>query len=334
MGQRIDPRTLTVGELVRKFLAHCEGYYRDADGKPTGELDNYKASLNWWLVEMGVGEDLPIVHLAKTDLRKLRDRMMFAGRCRTYINATIRRIRAMVKWAIAEDLIEDTNDDAFASRLLGMFAAVPNLKPHRSAAIEYPKVQPVAIRDVVKTLQFMGKDARPVVEVILRTGARAQEIASLRAGEVTREADGSWVARPRRHKNAWRNHDRVIPLDAACMRIILPRLTRGLFGSIDPNDILFPSRDRKAFSTNGLRSAIARARERAKLRGVEIPHWHLHQMRHTAAHVTRELTCLDDTQALLGHKNRKMTEHYTGVPVSKAAKRAQRKLSGAVKGVK
>lgn len=335
MDRRIDPRTLTAGELVRMYLAHCEEYYVGVDGKPTREHQNFASALNLWFVDEAVGimPDLPIVQLAKHDLRRLQTNMIRLGRSRTYINATMRRVRSMIEWAIQNDIIED-DEEAIAAKLLGLFLAVPKLKPHRSLAKEPAKIEPVAIAHVISTLRQMRGAARDVVEVILRTGARAQEIASLRAADVRREHDGTWTARPKKHKNAWRGQERVIPLDAACVKIITRRLPRTLFNTVQQDAVLFPSAHGRAFTTNGLRSAIERAIVKARKVNPKMPHWHLHQMRHTAAHVARELASLEDAQALLGHKSRSMTEHYTGNDNQSGARRAQRALSRLVKGVR
>jgi integrase len=59
------------------------------------------------------------------------------------------------------------------------------------------------------------------------------------------------------------------------------------------------------WTVNSYRRAIGRA---AKLAG--IPHWHPHQLRHTAASQVRAKWGLDGSQLLLGHRHAEVTEVY------------------------
>jgi integrase len=330
------PRALTVGELADRYLIHAEKYYRDVDGKPTKEHLNYHTALVHWFL-YSIERDLPVKHLTKNDLRICQDAMVTCQLSRRYISAVMRRIRAAFAWAITEDLIEDTDDDMTATRMLGLFAAVPKLKAHRSNAREPEPIKPVDVKHVLATLKYLKGSARNVVELILRTGARSQEIASLRYCDVIYGGrDVGWYAQPRKHKNTWRGHTRQIPLDEACMQIVDRCLPADeLFETGEMNDApIFPSRDKKAFTSSGLRSAMMAAIKRANAAGENVPQWHLHQARHTVAQLARQLSTLDDTQALLGHRSRGMTEHYTGRDQHKGARRAQRRVSKAVAAAK
>lgn len=55
-----------------------------------------------------------------------------------------------------------------------------------------------------------------------------------------------------------------------------------------------------------------------------IPHWHLHQMRHTAATIIRRETGLDAARAILGHRSLDITDTYAeldqGLAVATAKK--------------
>src|SRR5262245_28350924 len=43
--QGASPSDLTVNEVILSFWRHAEGHYRDADGAPTGEAENYRDAL-------------------------------------------------------------------------------------------------------------------------------------------------------------------------------------------------------------------------------------------------------------------------------------------------
>src|SRR5690348_17324557 len=42
----VEPDGVTVSELILAFWRHAEGYYRRADGSPTGELDNLRLGVD------------------------------------------------------------------------------------------------------------------------------------------------------------------------------------------------------------------------------------------------------------------------------------------------
>ena len=53
---------------------------------------------------------------------------------------------------------------------------------------------------------------------------RPSELCRMTPGQIDRSSD-IWFYRPVKHKNAWRNHDRVIALGIAEQRILTPYLT-------------------------------------------------------------------------------------------------------------
>lgn len=60
-----------------------------------------------------------------------------------------------------------------------------------------------------------------------------------------------------------------------------------------------------------IRKTLTRARKRLKLRGVVLPDFRVHDLRHTAASNILRLGCpIDYERALLGHAPRDITEHY------------------------
>jgi integrase len=67
-----------------------------------------------------------------------------------------------------------------------------------------------------------------------------------------------------------------------------------------------------------LHQAITR-HNRGKLEGEQIPHWHLHQLRHLRALELKRAVGLDLTRAVLGHRSPNITEMYATLDVAKAA---------------
>jgi hypothetical protein len=87
---------------------------------------------------MSVSEFRPLA------LRNVRDAMIRAGRCRTVINKDVHRIRAIFRWAVAEELVPAEQRQALK--------AVEPLREGRTMAKEAEKVEPVPLADVEATI--------------------------------------------------------------------------------------------------------------------------------------------------------------------------------------
>lgn len=313
MDRRIDPGTLTVGQLAQLYSAHARTYYRRADGTPTGEHVNIAAALKH-LVDVA-GADTEACMVDRYHLRDLQDLLVAKKRTRTYINGVLAKIRRAYLW-----LVQEHNAD---EGLLGMFLRVPPLRAGRSPAAEPRPVGAADLAAVRATMPYLSPALRDLMELATYTGARIGELACLRACDVW-EQDGSWWACPKWHKTSYQGQRRIIALSPRALAVVRRRMDR--VGVLFGDAYLFPSAvgaRRAYYSTRSISAAIKRARERAAKVGLVIPHWHPHQLRHLAATTARRAgASLDDVQALLGHRSRRMTEHYAALDVPAGAKRA------------
>jgi integrase len=324
MGRRNDQgeRARTLAELSRAFLSHANTYYRRADGTPTREASNFVAPLEWF--NRVAGEQLAPRDITTRDIKQFRRELINAGHCRTTINAYVAKVRRAIKWAVEAERI--SVEDGVAA--LGVFAAVGPLRRGRSEAAEKPRVDAIDVAHVRALMPYMSRDSRDVVEVLLRTGARVGEIVSLRRGDLDRDDDGQWWAMPTHHKTAHHGHRRYIPLDADCVRIINQRVRLdqpALFEEAS-REYVFGSRRKRGthLTPNAIVTSLERARLRAKAKGVSVPRWHVHQIRHSVATVARRAgASLDDLQGLLGHASQRMTEVYARPDFPRGARRAQ-----------
>src|SRR5262249_19041474 len=93
-----SPAGPTIGELILAFWPRfAEGHYRRPDGRPTGELDNYRDSLRPLRRLYGhtaAGDFGPLA------LKAVRQSMIESGLARTTINQRVGRIVRMFKWAV------------------------------------------------------------------------------------------------------------------------------------------------------------------------------------------------------------------------------------------
>ena len=93
---------LTVNELLLRFWAWAEDYYRDLDGNPTRELENLQHSLKPLrrLYAHSLARDFgPLA------LRALQDDLVERGLCRNVVNYRVNRIRRLFKWAVSFELV-------------------------------------------------------------------------------------------------------------------------------------------------------------------------------------------------------------------------------------
>lgn len=134
---RPDPEEITIKELIARYWAHGEHYYRSAGGATGRELENIADALR------------PVKELCASQLatqfgpralRTVRQRMIDAGLCRRTINCRIGRIKRVFRWATSEELIP--------GEVYHALQAVDGRRRGRSEAKEGQSVRPAADKHV------------------------------------------------------------------------------------------------------------------------------------------------------------------------------------------
>jgi integrase len=338
---------LMLAELIARYWKHVEEYYRHADGRPTGEVQAMRYALR------------PLNHLhgkmfvsgfGPSSLKAVRELMVTGYEhpkygpqpplCRTRINAQVKRIRRMFKWAIENDLAPPSVHQALC--------AMAPLKRGRTQAKESEPVKPVARAIVEDTLPMLRPLLADMVRLQLETGMRPGELVVMRACDI--DMTGKvWLYRPTAHKTEHHGHERIIPIGPKGQEIIRCHL------SVDLQAFLFSPRKLMEGRANALRAArktkvqpsqkcrkkrrpkkkpgerytpqsygqaIAQAikrHNRDKPEAERIPHWHPHQLRHQRALELKREAGLDVARAVLGHRSPAITEHYATLDTAKAA---------------
>ena len=77
------PEEITINELLARFWVYAEGYYRDAAGNPTREIDNIQLSLRPLCTLYG---NTKAVEFGPRALKTVRNHMIDKGWCRNYVN--------------------------------------------------------------------------------------------------------------------------------------------------------------------------------------------------------------------------------------------------------
>jgi integrase len=341
-GRRSPPKTegvqtdISVNELILAYLQHAEQHYRRPDGTETTEVREYKAALRPLKELYGHTEARAFGPLG---LKAVRQRMVDADISRGVINQRIGRVRRVFKWAVENELI--------APSVLQGLQAVRGLQKGRSQARDTAPVQPVAEAIVLKTLPYLTRPVRAMVQVQLLTGARPGEICVMRACDI--ETSGPvWLYRPGsdrgpdgQHKTAHHGHQRLIAIGPKAQELIRPFLkldTQAYFFSPrEAMEELRSERRRKRvskvqpsqedrrrgkpkrspgqrYTPSSYAHAVSKACEKAG-----VPSWHPHQLRHTAATKLRREYGLDVARAVLGHRSPQITELYAELDTSRAA---------------
>jgi integrase len=153
-----------------------------------------------------------------------------------------------------------------------------------------------------------------------------------------------WLYYPEKHKTAWRDARRVIAIIPAAQKLLDPYLERGdeayLFSPREAvrakNDALRKKSHRKSkvypgeleasknrgdkakttrtlrdqYDSDSYRKAIRHAILKAQKEGVEIPHWHPHQLRHAAVTAIAARFGQEVAQRFVGHARLDTTSIY------------------------
>jgi integrase len=265
------------------------------------------------------------------------------GLCRRVVNQRLGRIRRFFKWCASKELLP--------ASVYQVILTVEGLREGRSPARESKGVSPVPDAIVDATLPHLTRHVAAMVRVQRFTGARPGEVCAMRGIDIDR-TDAVWVYRPGsdhgphgKHKTAHKGHSRSIPIGPKGQAVLLPFLEAK---ANDPTAFVFSPRDcvkelraerrakRKSkvqpsqrdrskpgaerlpgmwYTVDAYGKAIRKACERHG-----IPHWHPHQLRHTAGTIIRKSFGVEAAQTILGHANLRATELYAESNLEEAVK--------------
>lgn len=303
-----------IAALVVRYLKYAKRYYRGSDGKTTREPENIRYAVAP-LVEYC--SSLPAEEFGPLKLKEVRHKMIDRGWCRNVVNQRIGMIKRMFRWAASEQLIP-------ASVYHGL-QTVSGLKRGRSGTRETEAVQPIAENHVRAVLPFTTPTVAVMIELQLLTGMRSGELVIMRPRDI--ETSGKiWVYRPSEHKTKYRGHERTIAIGPHAQKVLRPFLKRKLedycFSPMEsnvqrkkePSKASYNHKVSKRVGTrydkDSYRRAVKYAIRAAQKAGLNVPNFHPHQLRHTAATRIRKEMGLDAARAMLGHRNLKITDDY------------------------
>jgi integrase len=337
---------ITIVEIIARYWQFARGYYTRG-GKPTEEIATINAALAP-LKELYGHE--PARSFSPLKIQAVRHKMLERNWARSTINDQVSRIKRMIKWAVAQELIPPAVHHGLQ--------AVTGLRRFRSEARETEPVKPVpeALIDAVRPLVSSAIEA--MIDLQLLTGMRPGEVCAMRGCDL--DTSGNiWTYVPAQHKTQHHGRGRTVFLGPKAQAIVenwlKSDLQAFLFSPAESEQrrqierhnarvtpqscgnrpgthrVRRPKRKPgMRYSTASYRRAIARACESAYpppsgldptavstwRRGHS---WYPHQLRHNAATRLRKEFGLEAARVILGHATMRMTELYAEIDHAKAA---------------
>lgn len=345
-----------LGEVIERYMVHARRRYSNADG-PTKEAAEMETALEPVAALFGglPGRDFTARHLVA-----VQDYLVELGTlCRQTINHRVSRIRRMFRWA---SKLGEVPEDLYWK--LKSVDSVPF-----GVGFEADDVEPVDWKVVSETLPWLTPTVAAMVRIQLLCGMRPQDVCRMRPMDIDRSDAECWIYQPPKHKLSHLKKKRFIAIPPFAQEAIAAFLDRAedthLFSpresyrqyrdqvaienrtkrktKIYPAELRARARrqaaahqstekaKRTAFDTDSYRRAITSGLTRAAKAGVQIPHWHPHQLRHTMSTSVSQLLGEQEAQRWLGHERLETTGIYTQRQV-KELRDIARRLSCTVSG--
>lgn len=332
-----DTGSISINELMVKYLEHATGYYGDA----SKELAHFKHAMKRLRELFGA---TPVGEFTPKKLKAVRERMVSVGWSRKTVNHQVERLRRMFAWAVEEELV--------GPNVLVALREVKGLKRGRCQARETDPVLPVADATIEATLPFLTPTVAAMVRLQRCTGCRPNEVIRMRPIDLDVSRDDVWLYKPILHKLTYRGKSRVIPLGPRAQEILRPFLTTDLpvdqpvfspaqaraerfsimrskrRSKVQPSQIC-RAKDQPTkspgliWTAETYAQAIRRAVEAAARCGIFIEPWSPGRLRHARGTEVRDAEGIEAAAAMLGHSQLSTTEIYTAKAQALAIKIAR-----------
>ena len=336
-GKAVEGVTL-VADVVAAFLEGHERHYVRADGSQTGELNNYREAIR---VLLELFCTLPVEEMGPKRLKEVQRAMIGRDWCRRVINAQVRRLKRIFKWAVSEELVSPTVYQGLRT--------VEGLRRNRTAARESDGVLPVPDDWVKKALPKMPAAVAAMVQLQLLSGMRVSEALLMRGCDVDRSGD-AWIHRSSQHKTMHLSRERWIALGPRCQELLGPWLLKAgdgpVFSPRRCERVRSKERRRKRKSkgspNQAARGEAAKKRKRALPPGdyytvaayrraihracdaAEVERWSPNRLRHNAAERFRKEFGVEVQRCPLGHSDIRTTQLYSEMDQAKAIDAAKK----------
>ena len=202
---------VSVAELVVDYVEYVKAYYGTG---PNSELHRVTRILK---PDRKLYGRTSAAEFGPLQFKAVRQNLIGEKLSRSFINASMRRIVRMFKWAASEARISPIVPQALAM--------VPGLKRGKTAARETEPIRPVDDTLVDATLIHLPEVLADMARVQRFTGCRPAEVCAIRPCDINRSGD-VWEYRPQTHKTAHRGRERVIFIGPQMQGVLLRYLAR------------------------------------------------------------------------------------------------------------
>lgn len=192
---------VTIAMLVTDYLRHCKSYYPDAYNSETAAA---RRALSFLVdhLSLRVAEFGPLkLKAIRAIIVEGKDQRTGKPYARKYVNRLVAHICRMFKWGSENEVVPIDVYHALVN--------VPGLKAGRVSSPETDPVDPVADSLIEATIVHCPGVIADMIRVQRLTGMRPGEVCSLTPQMIDRTCN-VWMADLQKHKNAWRQKQRVI----------------------------------------------------------------------------------------------------------------------------
>lgn len=327
IAQGDDDDGLFIAELIERYVIDRTEYYTESPKA----FERGRAAMRY--LNKGFGH-YRITQFGMTELRRLREEMLKPTPkkrllCRNEVNRLMGEVGRFWKWAASMELAPAE-----------IYAKCQTLEPLRKGHCKAPEtapVTPVPKKHIEAVKALVNASVRALIDLQLLTGARPGELCGLRGQDIDRSGE-VWVVRLVAHKTAHWGKPRTLFLGPLAQGVLKPLLVKRkadeyLFSPKDyleeksaaatshrrpdqePNERKTDRTVGDCYTVQSYRQAVSRACNAAG-----VPHWHPHQLRHTAATEFRKQYGVEAARAALGHSHVAATEIYAEVDAQIASR--------------
>ena len=208
--QQGDNADTTIGLLVVNYLSHVEGTMHKKD------FGHIRTAVFDFLLKL-YSDNTPVDSFTPKSLKLVRTSMIQSHRfCRRVINSYVKRIVAMFRWGMGEDIVAGSTWYALKG--------VPALRKGEQGTFDHAERVEVPDHVVALTLPFLPPVVSVMVQIQGMTGMRPTEVCTMRVSDVNR-SNVVWEYRPKNHKTEAYIGKKIIHLGAAEQELIVPYLT-------------------------------------------------------------------------------------------------------------
>lgn len=321
----VAPDEITIGEICTLYLTHLIEYF----GRGSKSIDHARIAIKALRKNY---ELIPAAKFGPRTLKAVQQEMVAAGATRSGINRATREIRRMFKWAVSDELIDES--------IYRALTTMEGLRRGHTPAPETAPILPVLDEHVEAIREYVASPVWAMICLQQLTAARPGEIVGLRATDFDRSGE-VWTHTPPEHKMANAGRERILYFGARAQKIINKfTATRPLGAYLfspreanaerhagkssrrpdqKPNGRITSRVMGEKYTVASYRNAIARACRAAHTR-----HWTPNQLRHAAATKIRTEFGVEYAQVILGHSDVRVTQIYAEVDRQKAILVAQK----------